>query len=210
MSIILGWDVSTSVTGICVLNSEIEPDDKGSNILLLEKIEFKKCKTFWEKVAAVERVFESDAMFKNVPVIDRVALEEPLLGFRPGLSSAQTISTLLRFNGIVSYICKNHLKLEPEYVSSAQARKLCGIKLQKTAITGPQKEQVFKYMCEHDLKSITWELKKNGDIVDYARDMTDAYVIARAGSLLEPGTMTLGAKAESKRKNRKNRKKKSD
>jgi hypothetical protein len=45
------------------------------------------------------------------------------------------------------------------------------------------KEQVFKYMAEHDLQHVQWPLKKNGSAVDWSRDATDSYVIARAASI---------------------------
>ena len=113
------------------------------------------------------------------------ALEEPLLGFQKGSSSAGTITTLMRFNGIVSYIGRSIFKVDPLYISSARARKLCGIKMQRTSIAGMNgKEQVFKYMSENDLKHVKWATKKSGAPVDASRDMTDAYVIARAACLL--------------------------
>ena len=118
--------------------------------------------------------------------ISRVVLEEPLMGFRQGMSSAHTISTLMRFNGIVSYLAREAFHVEPEYIGSAHARKLCGVKLKRTSIGGPQKEQVFKHMAEHDLQHVVWPLKKNGKTVDWSRDACDAYVIARAASVNGP------------------------
>jgi hypothetical protein len=118
--------------------------------------------------------------------IDRVVLEEALLGFRPGMSSAMTISTLMRFNGIVSYLARETFHVEPEYIGSAHARKLCDVKLQRIALGGPQKLQVFKHMNEHDLKHVVWPLKKSGKVVDWATDACDAYVIARAAMINGP------------------------
>lgn len=185
MSIVLGLDVSTSITGICVVDTEVQPDDKGSHILLLDRIEFKGCSTLWDKADQIEKSMSSieDILYVNLNYVTRVVLEEPLMAFRPGMSSAQTISTLMRFNGIVSYLARNRFKCEPEYVGSAHARKLCGIKLQRTTLGGPQKEQVFAYMAANDLKHVTWPLKKNQKVVDWSRDATDAYVIARAASV---------------------------
>lgn len=185
MSVILGLDVSTSIVGVCVVDSGVEPDVVGSHILVLDHIEFKRCKTLWDKADHVEQVLEQIVPYP-VDMIDRVVLEEPLMGFRPGMSSAQTISTLMRFNGIVSYIARNTFKCEPEYIGSAHARKLCGIKLQRTAIGGPQKEQVFKHMAANDLKHVVWPLKKSGKIVDWSRDACDAFVVARAASIAGP------------------------
>ena len=180
--LILGLDVSTSVTGVCILNSDIIPDEKGSHILHLDRIEFKKCKTLWEKADVV--ALELSDLLKKFPGDYFVFLEEPLLGFQKGMSSATTITTLMRFNGIVSYISREIFKVDPDYISSSHARKVCGIKMQRTAIAGMSgKEQVFKYMSEHDLKHVQWPTKKNGAAVDWSRDATDSYVIARAASL---------------------------
>lgn len=185
MNRILGLDVSTSVTGVCIIDSQIQPDLKGSHIMYLDRIEFKKCKTLWQKADLV--AVELADLLKKFPGEYRVALEEPLMGFRTGMSSASTITTLMRFNGIVSYISREIFKVDPEYISSSHARKLCGIKMQRTSVAGMSgKEQVFKYMSENDLKHIQWPLKKNGTSVDWSRDATDAYVIARAAYVTGP------------------------
>ena len=180
MSVIMGLDVSTSCTGVCVL------DDMG-NIVLLDRIEFTGCKTFWDKVDRADAELVSFLCKLDTLRIDRVVLEEPLMGFRPGMSSALTISQLMRFNGIVSNCIRMRTNAVPEYIGSAHARKLCGIKLQRTAIAGmSQKDQVFKHMSEHDLKHVQWPLKKNGEVADWSRDATDAYVIARAAMVNGP------------------------
>ncbi|NBP00705.1 MAG: hypothetical protein EBU90_11355 [Proteobacteria bacterium] len=183
MKLNLGLDVSTTITGICILDPKIIPDDRGSHILYLDRVEFKKCKTLWEKADLI--AFEMHELLRKFPGEYTVALEEPLMGFRTGMSSAATITTLMRFNGIVSYISREIFKVDPQYIASSSARKLCGIKMQKTSIAGMSgKEQVFKYMSENDLKHIDWPKKKNGEAVDWSRDATDAYVIARAATLL--------------------------
>ena len=183
-NLVLGLDVSTSCTGVCIVDKDVNPNDEGSHILLLDKVEFKKCKTFFEKADVVESVLTDIVHQKKMsPTV--FALEEPLLGFQKGMSSATTITTLMRFNGIVSYIGRKILGVEPTYISSASARKLCGIKMQRTSVAGMNgKEQVFKYMTENDLRHVDWPKKKNGEAVDWSRDATDAYVIARASSLL--------------------------
>ena len=183
MPIVLGLDISTSCTGVCVLDSAIEPDDKGSHILLLDHVDFKGCKTFFDKADAMASYLTR--LYASKFGISRVAVEEPLLGFSKGSSSASTITTLMRFNGIVSYAARNTFSVDPEYFSAAHARKLCGIKLQRTSVAGmSQKEQVFLHMSQHDLRHVTWKTKKSGQPIDASRDMTDAYVIARAASLV--------------------------
>lgn len=183
-NLILGLDVSTSITGVCVLDPSIPHDAVGSHILYLDRIEFKKCVTIWDKA---DRVRESLHELKDkFPGINSFSLEEPLLGFSKGMSSAATITTLMRFNGIVSFVGRDIFGADPTYIPAASARKLCGVKLQKTSVAGmPHKEQVFKYMCEHDLSHVKWPLTpKSGAIVGWAKDATDAYVIARAAGLM--------------------------
>ena len=183
MGNILALDVSTSCTGVCVYDEEAKrfPGDAfplDHHVKWLDKIEFKGCKTFWDKV---DRVQEYLAELEQSYTINRVALEEPLMGFRPGMSSAQTISQLLRFNGIVSNLARKQFGAVPEYISANHARKVAGIKLQRTAVAGmSQKEQVFKHMSEGPLKGFPWPLKKDGSPADWSRDATDAYVIALA------------------------------
>ncbi len=198
---ILALDVSTSTVGVCIVDETIVPDGTGNHVLLLDRIEFKGKlgDTLWTKA---DHVCASLLNFTSaVPClgseISRVVLEEPLIGFRPGMSSAQTISTLMRFNGIVSYIARNLFDCEPEYIGSGHARKLCGIKLQKTAIGGPQKEQVFSHMRAHDLSYVVWPKKKSGQDVDWSRDACDAYVIARAATVA--GKVTAPVKPKKKK-----------
>jgi hypothetical protein len=183
LNLIIGLDVSTSVTGVSILNVGIDPDEKGSHILHLDRIEYKKCNNLWEKADLTAVTL---AEIKNkLPGSYRVVVEEPLMGFRTGMSSAATITTLMRFNGIVSYISREIFGVDPEYISSSSARKSCGVKMQKTSKAGISgKEQVFKYMAEHDLRHVEWPKKKNGDPVDWSRDATDAYVISRAAMIL--------------------------
>ena len=183
-NLVCGLDVSTSCTGVCIIDPSVQPDPVGSHILHLDRIEFKKCITVWDKV---DRVRESLRDLKDrFPGITLFSLEEPLLGFSKGMSSAATITTLMRFNGIVSFIGRDTFGVDPTYISAASARKLCGVKLQKTSVVGmPHKEQVFKHMCEHDLSHVVWPLTpKSGAIVGWSRDATDAYVIARAACLV--------------------------
>lgn len=205
MTTILGLDVSTSCTGVCILESTIDRNVWTTKIKLLEAIEFKGCKTFWDKADVVSEYLDDvirgsfeDGRLEHGICPDRVVLEEPLMGFRPGMSSAQTITQLMRFNGIVSYLARRTFKQEPEYIGSAHARKLCGIKLQRTALGGPQKEQVFAHMAANDLQSIQWPLTKTGKVVPWSRDATDAYVIARAAAVEGPIQPTKKTKKSKK------------
>lgn len=179
--LILGLDVSTSVVGVCVLDKN---DSDRTHHLEVDAIVLTKYKTMWDKADFVEKYLE-DLRRKYSNDNFEIFVEEALLGFRPGLSSATTIASLLRFNGITSYISKCKFGVHPQFVSAAKARKICGMKMQKISVAKmSQKEQVFQYMSQNDLNSVQWPLKKSGKIVDWSRDATDAYVIARASQLM--------------------------
>lgn len=188
--VVVGLDISTSCVGICAYSTLHD----GGIMLFLEGEDFKKCKTIWEKAdkieqtltdlkAKVEKYYE-DNVGKSFKFV--LAIEEPLIGFRQGSSSATTIASLLKFNGIVSAISRKIFFDNPTYISAAHARKLCGVKLTKVSISGiSHKEQVFEFMSKNDLSGVTWEKKKSGNIVDWSRDATDAYVIAKGYTLSE-------------------------
>lgn len=185
----IGLDVSTSCTGVSVVRNNVDPDNKGSNILLVDRIEFKGCDTLWQKADRIKqdfsRIVQTIMSDDSTNVVTGVAVEAALMGFRPGMSSAATISTLQKFNGIVSYIARDMFHVDPSYIAAAHARKVCGVKLQRTSTCGKNgKQQVFEHMQANDLSFVKWPTKKSGAPKDWAYDATDAYVIARAGSLL--------------------------
>lgn len=184
MSYILGLDVSTSCTGVAVL------DRATGTIALLDHITFKGKATLFEKGAIVEDYLASLKL--NYPDITTVYIEDAAKKFASGQSSASVIATLMRFNGICSYIAYSTLGLMPEYVAPSAARKLCGLKMQQSKKCGKShKVQTFDAMMASDLAHITWPLKlRSINIVDYAYDTVDAYVVAKAGLLIEQNPTT--------------------
>lgn len=178
---ILGLDISTSITGVCVLEyqKDIVVDPK---IILIDKIEFKTCKTFWEKVDYSKEYFCSKEFIDATKNLDHIFIEESLQSFKSGMSSALTLTTLTKFNSLLSYLVREQFKKDPEYVSATSARKQCGIKIQKTSLIGKNaKEQSFEWAAAGPLKDYPWPLKKNGVPKDWAKDATDAYIVARSG-----------------------------
>jgi Holliday junction resolvasome RuvABC endonuclease subunit len=172
---ILGLDISTSIIGACVLDEQF-------NIIKLTHIDFKKCKDFWEKVD-----FARDALSKIIDEykIDKFCVEEILLNFSPGFSSAGTIITLAKFNAIVSMIVREKLNTNPIYISASHARKLCGLKMLSKAKSGgiSYKEQVVKYLTEGCLKHIEFPKTKTGKYKPFVGDLCDSFVMAKAGMI---------------------------
>lgn len=186
---VLGLDVSTSCVGIVLL----EPM-KGSlpKILHYGHVDFKKCKTMWDKADRLKQNFDYWAnVWKSDSArrcdIKHVYIEDAAKRFQSGMSSANVIATLLRFNGLASYFARESFGLDPEYLAVGTARRLCGLKMQKKVNSGGlnQKQQTFNAIMGSDLSHITWPTKvRSANIVDYAYDIVDAYVICKGACVL--------------------------
>ena len=118
---ILGLDISTSITGYTIL-------DNDGNIVVCDHIDLRKEKNFFQKCSAVEGRL---AAIRNDYFIEQIYVEQSLQSFRSGFSSAQTLSLLSKINGIVSWISYNLFGIEPQYLAATSARKSCGIKVPK-------------------------------------------------------------------------------
>ena len=116
---ILGLDVSTACTGWCVL-------DESLSLVSIGSIELSKVKNTYKKAKIVRDKMESLLIDYD---IKSVYIEENLQSFRSGFSSAKTLSTLARFNGIVSLICYETFSVDPIHINVNHARKSLGIKI---------------------------------------------------------------------------------
>ena len=85
---ILGLDVSTSIVGVCVY------DDIKEKIVKTDYIDLRKVGSFLEKAQVVENYIKNDLSDEK---IDYVFIEEALMFFRRGGSTAKTMSVLQRF-----------------------------------------------------------------------------------------------------------------
>lgn len=173
----LGLDISTSAIGFCVLDSDKVIDIFATSLDKKFSI-FQKARFFKEELLRIKKDFN----IKNIYV------EENLQAFRPGLSSAKTIVTLARFNGMCSLIVSDVFEKDPEFVNVNSARKLVGFKKIKSEIS--TKDQVFNFVRENE-SNISWPTKvlKNGPrrgtevFENFCYDMADAYVIVKSQSL---------------------------
>jgi len=163
---ILGLDISTSIIGVCILK-----DDK---IVHTDYIDMRKIGSFFEKAQKVETVLKEIKKNHN---IEHIFIEQALMFFRRGGSTAKTMSILQRFNGIVSWQSYQIFNMEPNYVTPISARSKCGIKVAR----GKKAKEV---VMEHFIKSQEFEIvyTKFGNVQKYCYDIADAIVVARAGS----------------------------
>ena len=167
---ILGLDVSTSITGATVL------DDYGE-VLYCEAWDTRNkshYRTLFDKASLIKnRLLDLTIRFH----IEHIFIEQSLQAFRPGLSSAKTLLTLAKFNGIVSYICQNYTRIEPEFIGASTARKLCGIKVPRGERA---KEVVLKNILDNT-PSFSIQYTKHGNPKPGSYDRADSLVIAKAG-----------------------------
>tara|TARA_R100000234_G_C4992627_1_gene176267 strand:+ start:227 stop:763 length:537 start_codon:yes stop_codon:yes gene_type:complete len=166
--LILGLDVSTSITGITIL-------EKDGTLVYNDSWDTRKYKSFFEKVDYVEKkIIHLSKLYGG---FERVFIEESLQTFRSGFSSAKTLSTLARFNGVVSWLVYRVLKTEPLYLAATSARKLCGIKVPR----GTKAKQVVIQHILDNVPEIQIEYTKQNNIKPHCYDKADSWVIAKAG-----------------------------
>jgi hypothetical protein len=174
----IGLDISTSIIGVCLLNSEQE-------IVNLSAINLKKTKNIFDKSVIVRDYIIN---LKNLHVFNnncKISIEEAFQSFRKGFSSAKTLSQLNRFNGIVSYLVYDIFNIEPVYINVNSARKNLQIKINKS-LDKNTKQQVFDWV--RDNIEFNWPEKilksgPNKGLVKFDEscyDMSDAYVICKA------------------------------
>lgn len=119
MSRILGLDVSTKTIGISLF------EDNGDNgkLQMLTHITPKvkpNPKDNIELLIKKAQVFQFEFLEKYSDIdISRVIIEEPLLQS----NNVNTVSTLLRFNGMICRSVYEVLNIVPEFISSYDARK---------------------------------------------------------------------------------------
>lgn len=165
---ILGLDISTSIIGVCVM--------KDNKIVKTDYIDLRKVDGFLHKAKAVEDYLKASIKSQK---IEYIFIEEALMFFRKGGSTAKTMATLQRFNGIVSWLCFDILGLEPQYITPISARSKCGIKV-------PRGKKAKEVVMEHFLESKEFEIDytRYGNVQKYCYDIADAVVISRAGHYL--------------------------
>ncbi len=165
---ILGLDISTSITGITLL-------DRDGKIVYNLAVDTRKYKDFFEKAEVVEIAIK-DLGIKP----EQIFIEQSLQTFRSGFSSAKTLSTLSRFNGVVSWLCYKIFAIKPQYIAATSARKQAGIKVPK-GVKG--KQAVMKHVIDN-VPEVAIEYTRAGNPKPGCFDKADSWVIARAGWLL--------------------------
>ena len=168
-NVILGLDISTSITGATIIqNGKILKttfwDTRNKN----------KFATIYDKAKFVKTQLEDLAFDHKV---SHIYIEQSLHSFRSGFSSAQTLSTLSRFNGIISWICWDLFEIQPEMIAATSARKQAGVTIKRG---DNAKEKVLDFVLD-SFPQIEIQYTKHGNPKPGTLDMCDSIVIALAG-----------------------------
>jgi Holliday junction resolvasome RuvABC endonuclease subunit len=163
MNYILGLDISTTTIGWALIFKE---DGRTQSV---GHITFKKGLDLWDKLNHFK---EQSNQFLGSD-ISAVSIEEPLKGFKPGLSSAQTLSLLSQFNGMVSATVFNITGIKPVHINASTARSSVGIRIDTKDKTKTTKQKILEQVKFKD-NNIPWTGKKGDE------DAADAWVVAQS------------------------------
>ena len=169
---ILGLDISTSITGATVIQN-----GKVLKTVFWDTRNKKRFPTIYHKARHVKGQLEDlESKYK----VSDIYIEQSLHSFRSGFSSAQTLSTLSRFNGIISWICWELFKKQPEMIAATSARKQAGVTIKRG---DNAKEKVLQFIIDK-YPDIEIQYTKHGNPKPGTLDMCDSIVIALAGDKL--------------------------
>ena len=165
---ILGLDISTSITGYSVI-------DLGGKLIEIGSWSMKNKKIYPDLFS--KSLFIKEKLKELDFPIDHIFIEPALNMFMAGKSSSHTISTLIKFNGIVSWLCYEEFGILPEFIPAISARKKCGITVKRGE---KAKENVMKFFLDNEPNFVV-EYTKHGNPKPHYYDQADALVMARAG-----------------------------
>lgn len=162
---ILGLDVSTSRIGWAII------EEDGTYV---DSDFFKtKPKTPLEERAESLEQQVLEPLFAKYK-ISEVRIEEPFSMFSGGKTTAKTMSSLQRFNGMVSLLAHQHLGKPPTLVGATTARSRCGIKVPR----GTKAKVVVLDWVNKNIDGFIMEYTRHGNPKPGLDDEADAIVVA--------------------------------
>ena len=170
---ILGLDISSSKIGIALLDEE--------NILISDVLKFKSNQTLEERAAQFERRMRE---IDTHHVVFDVYVEQPAIMFRGGKTTAFTMATLQRFNGMCCYILSQIFDMEAALINPNSARSILGIKVPRKVPSKEKKKAIIENISERFGDQFQYNLTRQGNPQPGTDDRADALVVALAGTLL--------------------------
>ena len=184
---IIGFDISTSITGVAIVAE--------GQLVYYDSIDLRKYKDVFDKtVAFKEKLLDLYEMYQldnesfmgdsDYP-IEQIYIEQSLHMFMGGKSSAKTLSTLTRFNGIASWLIYELFEIKPKFIGATSARKQAGIKVPRGQ---KAKQVVLQHLLDNE-PAFKIEYTKHGNPKPDSYDKADAIIVAKAGYELEQNNL---------------------
>jgi len=170
---ILGLDISSSKIGIALLDEE--------NIIISDVLKFKSNQSLEERAAQFERRMRE---IDTHHVVFDVYVEQPAIMFRGGKTTAFTMATLQRFNGMCCYILSQIFEMEALLLNPNSARSVLGIKVPRKVPSKEKKKAIIESISERFRDQFKYNLTRQGNPQPGTDDRADALVVALAGPLL--------------------------
>ncbi len=169
----LGLDISSSKIGIALLDKE--------KVVISDVLKFKSNLSLEERAVQFERrMREIDAHH----VVYDVYVEQPAIMFRGGKTTAFTMATLQRFNGMCCYVLNQIFEMEASLVNPNSARSVLGIKVPRKVPGKEKKKAIIENISERFGEQFQYNLTRQGNPQPGTDDRADALVVALAGPLL--------------------------
>lgn len=174
-----GYDISTSVVGICLI-------DQDEQVIVLDGIKLTSTSltNMWEKA---DKAIEEAKKLIGDKKIEKIFVEANAKMFATGFSSADTLFSLAKMNSLISYLSYKAFNAEVIDVNVTSARKAVGFnntRADKRPVKEKVKEYVIQLHPELPYKQHIAKTGKNKGQLVYSvenGDMIDAWVIAVGG-----------------------------
>jgi len=171
---ILGLDVSTSITGVCVL-------DVDGSFISVHYIDMRKIKDFIEKCREFNKcLFEILHDIGPQVCPKHVFIEDKLSGFSAGKTMQQTLMKLASFNGVVTWMSYQLTGVKPQHIHPSTCKALMkreGLFIPK----GGDKKRLTLDFVRKEIKDFPYVETKYGNPQAYCYDMADSYTVAKSG-----------------------------
>lgn len=183
MSKVLGFDVSSTTIGYCVL--EVDPTSGKIDFVSASYLKPLKKGTIIERIVHTRNEI-MDILDKVKP--DYIGIED-IIQFMQGKSTAQTIITLTTFNRMIGLLAHDYLHKSPELFSVMTIRH--GLKVGKVL---PKKEDMPELVAKHLGITFPYEINKKGNIKVESYDMADGVAVALYYAFVLTGKVKRKAK----------------
>lgn len=171
---ILGLDISSSITGVAVIDN--------GNLVYSEICDTRNKKKY-------SHIYDSGQKFKSILEtikknynITHIYAEERLLAFMKQKTSAKTLATLAEYNALYCYLAEDVFSIRPEKIYAVTARKITSVSDFKDS--EKETKQWVIEAVESKLNTFSYDLTRSGNPVAGTADRADAAVIALAGEIL--------------------------